>query len=49
MKSLDEYFLMAVFMSLVNRIRVFVNVVFNLNREAVKGLIAGAVGDSSSG
>ena len=33
MKALDEYILMVVFMLLLNRVHVFVNFMFNLNRE----------------
>ena len=33
MKALDEYFLMVVFMLLLNRVRVFADFMFNLNRE----------------
>ena len=33
MKALHEYFLMVVFTLLLNRVRVFANVMFNLNRE----------------
>ena len=34
MKALDEYFLMVVFMLLLNRVHGFVNFSFNLEREA---------------
>ena len=33
MKALGEYFLMVVFTLLVNRVHVFANVMFHLNRE----------------
>ena len=33
MKALDEYFLMVVFMLLLDKLRVFANFIFNLNRE----------------
>ena len=33
MKALDEYFLMVVFTLLLNRVHVFANFIFNLNRE----------------
>ena len=33
MKVLDEYFLMVVFTLLLNRVHVFANFMFNLNRE----------------
>ena len=33
MKALDEYFLMVVFSLLLNRLHVFANFIFNLNRE----------------
>ena len=41
MKALDEYFLMEVFMLLLNKFYVFANFMFNLNRETLKpkGLI----------
>ena len=39
MKALDEYFLMVVFMLLLNRVHVFAKLMFNLNR-GVNGLIA---------
>ena len=33
MKTLDEYILMVVFMLLLNRVHIFANFMFNLNRE----------------
>ena len=33
MKALDEYFLMVVFTLLLNRVNVFTNFMFNLNRK----------------
>ena len=33
MKALDEYFLMVVFTLLLNRVHVFANFMFNLDRE----------------
>ena len=38
MKALDEYILMVVLTSLLNRVHVFANFMVNLNRETVKGL-----------
>ena len=38
MKALDEYILMVVLTSLLNRVHVFANFMLNLNRETVKGL-----------
>ena len=40
MKGLDEYFVMAVFTLLLNRVCVFANFMFNLNQRnmAMKGL-----------
>ena len=34
MKALDEYFLMVVFTLLLNKVHVFANFMFNLDREA---------------
>ena len=38
MKALDEYFLMVVFMLLLNRVHVFTICMLNLDREIVIGL-----------
>ena len=35
MKALDEYFLMVVFMLLLNKVHVFATFIFNLDREKI--------------
>ena len=37
MKALNEYFLMAVYILLLNRVHVFAYFLFNLDREQLKG------------
>ena len=49
MKALDEYFLMVVFIWLLNRVHVFAIFVFNLDRSmSLKGLIMGPIGYKKS-